>query len=431
MTSVKPPAKPTALQWTGLALLVVSVAINYADRGNLSVAASSLQNDLRFDTRKLGELTAAFFWTYALFQLVAGKLIDRWNVNWVFAIGFFVWSGATGATGAVSSFLVIFLLRILLGAGESIAYPAYSKIIATSFPERLRGTANGLIDVGSKLGPAMGVLVGEEMLKLFSWRGMFIAIGSVSMLWLIPWAVVAAKTPVSRIERASAWAPTYREVIWRRKFWGTALGLFGGNYAWYFLLSWLPYYFERERHYHKNELALMASLPFFAVAISALICGPLADLFIRHGRDPGRVRQSFVCLGLLGCCVLLLPAVAAKNAVTANGLLLAASFSMGLWSSNHWALTQRLSGPAAAGKWTAAQNCLGNFSGGVGGVVTGSVLAATHSFFIAFAIACAIMLLAVTSYWFVIGRPGEVTWPHVETPASPASYTRTALTPRL
>lgn len=414
------PIKPTLLQWVALGLLVISVAINYADRGNLAVAATSLQADLHFDARKLGQLTGAFFWTYALFQLVAGALIDRWNVNWVFAAGFFVWSAATGLTGAVSTFGIIFLLRILLGAGESIAYPSYSKIIATSFPEQLRGTANGLIDVGSKLGPAIGVFLGVEMLKLFSWRGMFLAIGCASMLWLIPWAVVAARIPVKRIERATAWAPRYLDVIEHRQFWGTAIGLFGGNYAWYFLLSWLPYYFERERHYHKDELAVMASLPFFAVAISALISGPLADLVIRSGRDPGRVRQWFVCGGLLGCCILLLPAVAVQDAFWANTFLLAASLSMGLWSSNHWALTQRLSGPAAAAKWTAAQNCLGNFSGGIGGVVTGSVLAATHSFLIAFCIACAVMVFAVCGYWAVIGRPDEIVWPPVQAPATRA-----------
>lgn len=420
MGSELTPARPTTLQWVALGLLVLSVAINYADRGNLAVAANSLQSDLKLNTKQIGDLTAAFFWTYALFQLVAGKLIDHWNVNWVFAVGFFVWSGATGLTGAVSSFAVIFMLRILLGAGESIAYPSYSKIIATSFPESLRGTANGLIDVGSKVGPALGVFVGVEMLKLFSWRGMFIAIGCASLLWLLPWSIVAAKIPAKRIEKASTWAPTYSVVIRRRQFWGTAIGLFGGNYAWYFLLSWLPYYFERERHYHKDQLALVASLPFFSIAISALIAGPLADLFIRHGYDAGRVRQIFLCVGLLGCCAFLLPAVAIKDELLANALMSLAAFAMGAWSSNHWALTQRLSGPAAAGKWTAAQNCLGNFSGGVGGVVTGSVLAATHSFFAAFAIACAIMIVAVVGYWFVIGRPDEVQWGLVQHPVDRA-----------
>jgi cyanate permease len=83
---------------------------------------------------------------------------------------------------------------------------------------------------------------------------------------------------------------------------------------------------------------------------------------------------------------------------------------MGAWSSNHWALTQRLSGAAAAGKWTAFQNCLGNFAGVVGAWVTGQVLQATHSFPIAFAIACGVLILGVCGYWIVVGKPDEVSW---------------------
>jgi MFS transporter, ACS family, D-galactonate transporter len=421
MTTLKPILKPSALQWVALVLLVLSVAINYADRGNLGVAASHIEIDLRLDPQKIGDLSTAFFWTYALFQIIGGKLIDRWNVNWVYAVGFLVWSGTTGLIGLSSSFAMIFMLRLLLGAGESIAYPAYSKIIATYFPEQLRGTANAMIDAGSKIGPALGVVVGIEMLKWFSWRGMFIVIGGVSLLWLIPWCIVCVKLPSRRLERASAWAPDYAQLMSKRPFWGTALGLFCGNYTWYFYLSWLPYYFEKERHYHRDQLAIMASLPFWAVAISSMLFGLFADALIRRGREPGRVRQAFMCLGLLGCCGLMFGAVLVSEPTLSNTLLILAAVSMGAWSSNHWALTQRLSGAAAAGKWTALQNCIGNFSGVVGAWVTGQVLGWTHSFFAAFAIACGILLLGVFGYWTIVGKPDELSWvPVLQTGDSPA-----------
>ena len=81
-----------------------------------------------------------------------------------------------------NSFAAILCLRLLLGAGESVAYPAYSKIIAATFPEHLRGTANALIDAGSKMGPALGVLAGVKMVGWLSWRGMFVAIGGLQSL---------------------------------------------------------------------------------------------------------------------------------------------------------------------------------------------------------------------------------------------------------
>ncbi len=402
--------QPTTLQWTALVLLVISVAINYVDRGNLGVAAKSIQTDLHYSPKYLGLLLGGFFWTYSLCQIAAAKIIDRWNVNWVYAIGFFLWSAATAITGLASSFILIFILRLALGMGESVAYPAYSKIIAGTFPERLRGTANALIDFGSKIGPAIGVMLGVKMLEWFTWRGMFLVIGAASLLWLVPWCFAAAKLPVEVENKEEGWTPTYKQLMTRRSVWGTVLGLFGGNYAWYFYLTWLPYYFETERHYTKDKLALFGSLPFFAVAFASMLFGVLADAAIKRGKHPGRVRQMFVSFGLLGCCAFMLPAVLVKDETLANALLLLASVSMGGFSSNHWAFTQYLSGARAAAKWTGFENCLGNCAGVVAPWLTGWALGKTHSFFAAFAITCLVLLCGVLGYWAIVGRPHEENW---------------------
>lgn len=407
--------RSTVLDWTALALLVVSVCINYADRTNLAVAAKSIERDLHFRQDYLGVLLGGFFWTYSLLQLAAGKLIDRWNVNWVYAAAFLLWSGATALTGLANSFAAILCLRLLLGAGESVAYPAYSKIIANTFPERLRGIANALIDAGSKMGPALGVLVGVKMVAWLSWRKMFVVIGGCSLLWLIPWCFIAAKIGDSQFAKASLRAPTYRELLSKRAFLGSALGLFGGNYTWYFLLTWLPYYFENERHYTRDRLALIASLPFLAVAVSTVFFGWLADALIRRGKEAGSVRQAFVTAGLTGCCVFLLPALLITQNFLANAFLILACVSLAMFSSNNWALTQRLSGPEAAGKWTSLQNCIGNFAGIIAPYVTGLVLRETNSFFAAFAIACAILLLGAVGYSMVIGRADPLLWGAPET----------------
>lgn len=404
------PSRPKPLHWIALALLVISVCINYADRGNLGVAAKSIENDLHFPQDHLGILLGGFFWTYSLMQIVAGKVIDRWNVNWVYAIGFLLWSAATGLTGLTSTFATILCLRLLLGAGESIAYPAYSKIIATTFPEDLRGTANALIDAGSKVGPALGVLLGVKMIAWLSWRGMFVAIGAASLIWLIPWCAVAPRLSVKRLKVASAHSPPYRELIRNRKVWGTVFGLFGANYTWYFFLTWLPYYFEYDRHYTSDRLAIVASLPFWAVSGSSMLFGLAADALVRRGYEPGRVRQLFVSIGLFGCCACMLPAVWLTQEMLSIGFLLLACISMGAFSSNHWALTQHLSGAEAAGKWTGFENCIGNLSGVVAPYISGLTLQRTHSFFAAFAIACAVLLIGVAGYSLVVGQPVPVFW---------------------
>ena len=397
------------LAWVALWLLVISVCINYADRGNLGVAAKSLEAELHLNPDQLGKLLGAFSLTYAFSLIAAGKLIDRFNVNWLYAGAFLLWSAATGATGLANGFWAILILRLLLGVSESIAYPAYSKMIVTSFPEKLRGTANGLIDAGSKLGPAIGVYLGVKMLGWFTWRGMFMVMGGASLIWLIPWCAIAGKLPGSTEQRHLApQATTYAEIASKRGLWGTAFGLFGGNYAWYFLLNWLPYYFETARHYTHDKLALFASMPFWAIAASSTCFGLLADYFIHHGGEAGRVRQKFVCFGLIGCCVLMFAAIKVEAALPSNILLVLAFIALGAWSSNHWAFSQFLAGPTNAGKWTGLQNCIGNFAGVLGPWLSGYALQMTHSFFAAFAIASGFLVMAVFSYWFVVGKPSQV-----------------------
>ncbi|HZS57374.1 MAG TPA: MFS transporter [Bryobacteraceae bacterium] len=403
-------AKPRLLHWIALALLVISVCINYADRGNLGVAAKSIQTELHFSPQQLGVLLAAFSLTYALTQLLAGPAIDRWNVNWLYAAGFLIWSGATGLTGFASSFSTILCLRLVLGAGESVAYPAYSKIIAAVFPERLRGTANALIDVGSKVGPALGVMLGVKLLNQFTWRGMFIVIAIASGLWLIPWCSIVPRLTVAEERRLTKWSPTYRQLIRTRSFWGTVLGLFGANYAWFFVLNWIPYYFETDRHITGDRLALFASLPFWAVAGASMLLGLFADALIKRGHEAGRVRQGVICCGLLGCCILMVPAVLVRQQVLFQVFLFGSLASMGGFSSNHWALSQRLSGVEAAAKWTGFQNCIGNFAGIVANYLGGLTLALTHSFIPAFGLAVLAMLAGVCGYWFIVGAPVPVNW---------------------
>src|SRR5437660_9669098 len=102
-----------AAEWRVLILLVISIFINYIDRGNLSIAAPLLRRELGLDASQLGALLSAFFWTYALCQLfgLSGWLADRFDVGLVFAAGFFLWSSATAVTGFVEGFAVLFILR--------------------------------------------------------------------------------------------------------------------------------------------------------------------------------------------------------------------------------------------------------------------------------------------------------------------------------
>lgn len=411
MASAAPARPPVSarMQWTVLALLVISVCINYIDRGNLSVANVELKSVLHIDNAQWGYLLSAFFWTYAGFMVLAGWLVEKYNVIWVYAIGYFVWSGATALTGYVDSYAALFGLRLLLGMSESVAYPAYSKIIASGFPERQRGIANGLIDAGSKLGPALGLMIGGGILAKWGWHALFIAVGGISMIWLIPWVILAPKIRTHELAKDTD-APSFGELLQKKDVWATFLCLFCANYGWYFMLTWIPGYLREARHYTTEMMALVGSLPFWAVAAGAMTGGVLADKWIESGATPTKVRKTMTGTGLALSAVLILPASIVADQIAAMALLVAASFVYGFFSGNHWAVTQTLAGPKAAGKWTGLQNAAGNMAGVVAPTVTGLVVQNTGSYFFAFVAVTGFLLVGAFSYIFVLGRIEPHSW---------------------
>jgi len=400
-------------QWILLALLVLSVTINYIDRGNLSIAASRLSTELQIDPERIGLLLSAFFWTYAAMQIVAGWLIDRYSVYWIFAAGFFIWSGATALTGLAGGFMSLLALRLLLGMGESVAYPAYSKIIAQGFSERHRGLANGLIDLGCKAGPALGLMIGGAIISHYGWRPMFVGVGLISMLWLVPWFWVtlraARPTEHSVIHSGLEVGPGLLEIAQQRSAWGTFLCLFCGNYVWYFLLTWLPWYMVRERHYSEAAMGRFGSLAFWAIGFASLISGMISDRLVRHGGSPTLVRKMFAAGGLIGAIVMVaVPLFESQN--TSLVILIVACISFGCYSSHPWLITQTLAGPAAAGRWSGMQNAVGNLGGVVAPWLTGLIVRDTGHFVYAFAVVGVILGIGAASYITLVGPIEPIVW---------------------
>src|SRR5215469_12764310 len=138
-----------------LILLGLAIVINYVDRGNLSIAAPLIGNELLLSATQLGFLLSAFFYTYTALQFVIGAIVDRFGSNMCLSAGLFLWSLATFATGFAGGFASLLALRLLLGIGESVAFPCTSKVIAQNVPPEKRGLANGVITAGLKLGPAV------------------------------------------------------------------------------------------------------------------------------------------------------------------------------------------------------------------------------------------------------------------------------------
>jgi MFS family permease len=392
-----------------LILLMLSVGINYIDRGALSISAPLLARELALSPAQLGLLFSGFFWTYSVLQPLAGWLVDRYNVTRVFGAGYLLWSLATGSVAWIHQFSALFGSRLVLGAGESVAYPAYSRILVQHFPESRRGFANSLLEAAAKTGPAISVLIGGLLVAHFGWRALFVCLGVVSLLWLVPWTLWGPSGGALSKE-AEGGRISVAQIMRRREAWGTSLGMFALGYVWSFLLSWLPTYMVNERGFSMRMVALLGSLPFWAMAVTAVIGGWLSDRWIASGGSVTRVRKTFMNGGLLTCGATLLPAAAVRDSTTAMVLLMISSAALGFFTSNVWAVTQTLAGPRAAGSWTGIQNAIGNLGGVLSPYLTGVIVGVTGSYYLAFAACSAVILAGVACNAILVGEIGQLDW---------------------
>ena len=391
-------------------LLVASIFINYIDRSNLSIAAPLIQKQLHFTDAQMGLLFSAFFWTYSSLQLVgiAGWLSDRFSVGWVFAASFLVWSCATLATGLLSGFVALFAMRLILGAGESLAYPCYCRILATDVPQHQRGRANAFLDAASKLGPGVGTFVGGLMMVRFGWRIFFVLLAVASLLWLIPWLRCMPRTP--GVRSASIIPISFlREMLGKRTAIGTLSGHFLANYFWFFLLIWLPSYLVKERGFSIARMATVGSAAYCAVAGATICAGWLSDWLIARGKSVTKVRKSVVVAGLLGSGAAV-PVAFIQDQTTSLVFLFLSCIAFGTYTSNHWAITQTVAGPVMVGRWTSVQNGVGNYSGIFASWLTGVIVQHTGSFQLAFAVAGTVVILAAGMWGWVVGPVRQVDW---------------------
>ncbi|HEY3900340.1 MAG TPA: MFS transporter [Chthoniobacter sp.] len=391
-----------------LVLMVASVAINYIDRTGLSTAAPLLADELSIPPAKMGMLLSAFFWSYASLQLVSGWLVDRYGVRWVMATGFFLWSAATAVTGLAHGFAILVSLRLLLGAGESVAYPCYSKIIAGRFEEHQRGLANSLIDAGTKFGPAIGIYAGGILMSQYGWRPIFIVLGLVSLLWLPPWFLGMPKGHAAAQATHSA-GPSFAEICSHKQAWATIIGHFSGNYLWYFLITWLPSYLVQGRGFSMSTMAYVGALAFCVTGITTIVTGALADQAIAAGATPTKVRKTCVIAGL-GLATSVVTVAIVHGSAASMACLMFACTAYGVFASSHWAIPQTIAGPIAAGKWTGLQNCLANLAGVAAPAITGVAVQRTGHFFWAFAICSAVVLGGAAAYAFLLGPVEPVQW---------------------
>jgi MFS family permease len=403
MATLAVGARASSARVAGIvALIALSVLLNYVDRGALGVAAPLMKSELGLSATGFGIAVSAFFWVYASMCLVVGWLCDRFCVYRLFALGVAIWALATALTGFIGGLASLIVLRLFLGLGESIAFPGASKIFAAELPAQHRGIANASVAAAMAFGPAVGSLAGGMILGDWGWRPIFWIFGAATLLWLLPWWGVSAPLRAQRAAEPVTVPPSFGPLLRQPILW--LIGMLHSlmNYGNYFMLTWMPLYLVNTRGFSIGQMTLVTTLGFLVQGFSALLCGRLSDMAVARGVAEGPLRRRLVIIGQLaqgaGIAGIAfepsLPIVAACVALACCGT----SFL----GTNVFAIGQIFSGPRRAGGWVGVQNALGNVSGIFGPIITGLIIDHLGGYGYAFATAAALAWLGAFLWWKVM-----------------------------
>lgn len=406
-------------RWPIVWLLFAASMINYLDRATISISLPLISHDLHLGPTDKGVLLSAFFWSYALMQVPIGWSADRFNLRWLYAAAFTVWSLGQGLAGAAKTFTFLIMTRIILGIGESIYLPGGTKIVTLLFPPEERGFPSGIFDFGTRCGMTLGVLLVPLLLVHYGWRVSFIIIAAVALLWLIPWLAISPArlggkgnpepagtggqntAPLESHLSASSRRSLPLSRLLNRDLIGICLGFFCFDYYWYLLITWLPDYLVTVRHLTVLRAGVYSAAPFLVFGVCEPVGGWIADRLIRLGWSETRTRKGLVTVGLLAG-LFLIPAQHVASPSTAVLLIVAASL-VGLATGNLIVILQCCAPSEEVGLWTGFENLFGNIAGVLAPLLTGILISRTGSYSPGFDLAVFVLLAGIGFYWFVVG----------------------------
>jgi D-galactonate transporter len=428
--NVKPSLRPRGknVRWTIVAVLTLLSIVNYLDRGNLSIAAPLIMKDLNISPAKMGFILSSFVWPYAIMNLPSGWAVDRYGTKILMTISVAIWSIISVLTGFARSVTSFIIMRVILGMGESVMFPAAIKATNAWFPKSEKGTATSIFICGTQVGLAISPPLCTALMLAFGWKAMFIVIGSIGFLALLGWIIMYADPDkhrwVSQVElqyiNNDRNVPTADQVIsksesvtwgqWAKLFshfptWAMMIGNFALQYLFWFYISWLPTYLVKVQGFSISKTGMYASLPFIAGALGVLLGGRVSDLMIKRGKSRLDGRRLTIALGALLTSISLLITAFANSPAVAVSLLTIGMFTYSLCSAPIWTLATDV---VETPKFIASIGSIQNFGGFLGGafapIVTGFLISSQGGFTLALVVTAVLALISAIMYGLVLRK---------------------------
>jgi len=393
--------------------MLFSTILNYLDRQTISILAPTLQHQMGLNNQHLGWLFAVFYYSYTLFQFVAGPMLDRFNLRWCFAIAVTAWSLVSGLTGLALGFTSLVAFRLLLGMTEAANWPAGLRVLQRTLPPQERTLGCGIFESGAAIGALIAPAAIFALLAAFGWRSVFFCVGALGLFWAPVWLFVTRRRELSPV-----WIPTktaggrfegmlnvYRDFARSPRFWWVFIVSITVNPCFYFTMNWLPTYFVQARHLVPGaRLAGLLTFIYLALDVGN-IGGGACTLWLakRYSVETAR-RIVFSTASALVIACAFVPFIAAPWAAVAA--LVTVNMGLGVWNSMYLTLAQEVSSThvsSAAGTLSAFGSLFGAFSMWAVGRVTNSA----GDFTIPMMSVTIAILLAAVAGWASSRRVGE------------------------
>jgi len=373
----------------------------------MSVAAPLMQREFSLGDTQFSLVFTAFYVAYAIFELPAAWLGDRWGQRRTLIRIVGGWSLFTMLTGLTRGYSSLLLVRFLFGGAEAGAFPTLSRALSRWFPVHERGVANGLMWMGARLGGALAPALAVVAIAWVGWRGTFLIFGAVGLAWV---AVCAAWYRDAPGESA---APIQEPLPWKKLLFNRDLLMLCGTYfasgfGFQFFVTWLPTYLTREHGLSLARSGFYASLPLLAGACGCVLGGLVSDAITRWTGSLLWGRRLIGAGGFLLGAVGFTLAIQARSPVFAVACLAVASGAHDLTLPVVWATCTDLGGKfgGTAGGW---MNLASSLSGMVAPVAAASLAQWFGSFHAVFWVTTTLYLAAAVLWLFIDPRKPAIT----------------------
>ena len=418
----------TNVRYLILVTLFIVTTMNYVDRATLSMAGPDMRDKLGIDPVLMGYAFSAFGWSYTALQIPGGWFLDRFGSRVVYGVGLLFWSLFTFLQGTVGffygavAFVLLFILRFLMGIGEAPAFPANSRLVTTWFPAHERGFSSAVFNSAqyfalAAFNPLMGWI-----LHVWGWQSVFYIMGVAGILLSFHWFKfmrdprshpMANQAEIDYIESGGGLATiqektsvikwsSIQELLSNKMLLGVYLGQFCINTITWFFLTWFPDYLVQDKGMSILKVGLIASIPALLGFTGGLLGGYFSDLLLRRGKSLTFARKTPIILGLaFSSCIIL------ANYVTTGwvviGVLSLAFFSKGFGALG-WVVVSDTSPKEMVGLCGGLFNFIGNIASIVTPIVIGYILKVTNSFNLALIYVGVMGILGALSYLLIVGE---------------------------